>query len=161
MAGYKEYSSALEGWMNYHRMQALEVEPNWLFDKVYSKSYTAASKFGRENVYAFIKHYEKPPDVAVFAQFSSECYKYSMKIFKGGLVGLGAHLTAYPMMAVNVINNELAEFIRTYCSKHFASAEFPGVLDLSTNDLYFYPATPAWGAFYYSGYRQTFYELFS
>lgn len=155
------YLRALDKWMIYFGFEKLSVEKNWLFDVAYFKSQVEMSKFGTDKTYAFIKTYENVPVSKTFETFSEECYKYSLTIHKGAPLGMGTHLTVYPLALVNGITNELAEFIKSYCNKHFASVEFPGVLDLKTNYLYYYPVTPVWGALYYAGYRNNFYNYFS
>ena len=157
----KDYYTALDGWMLYFGMTPIDTEPNWLFDKAYRRAKFQASKFGESNTYAMVKYYPAPPETNILQRFSSESFNYAMSLPKGAPVGMGAHLVAYPLLVVDSITNELYQFIKTYCPKHFASAEFPGILDISTNELYFYPDTPVWGAFYYGGYRSDIYNFFS
>jgi hypothetical protein len=161
MSDIKNYYEALGGWMNHFGLASVNVEPNWLFDKAFSVDFADVSKFGYDYIYVFVLYKETPPNPAEFIQFSSECFNYASKIHKGGPPGVGAHLTIFPLLIVDNITNELADTVRTYTTKHFASVEFPGILDLSSKNLYYYPDTPVWGALYYAGYRQKFYSYFS
>ncbi len=85
------------------------------------------------------------------------CYKHRT----GAPLGFGANLVVYPMLIVDNISRELSEFIKNYCPKHFGSAEFPSVLDFTTQYLYYYERTPVWGYAFYSGYRREAYQLYS
>ena len=71
-------------------------------------------------------------------------------------------LQVFPFIITENIFAELANFMKsTYCPKHFGAAEFPSVIDLSTNYVYYYTTTPLWGYAYYSGFRRDSYNFFS
>ncbi len=156
----EEYYGMLDKWMQYYGMEPLGTEPNWLFDKAYRRSRFEAAKFGQSNTYAFAK-YSETPDINKFQQFSIECFNYAMSLPKGMPVGLGATVVVYPCFLVNRITNELAGFVKNYLNKHYASFEFPGILDMFSKEVYYYPSTPMWGALYYNGFRSEFYRMFS
>jgi hypothetical protein len=88
-------------------------------------------------------------------------YDYSLKIRQGGPLGIGSMLVVFPLLITDNITPDLYVFLKNYCPKHFAAAEFPSVLDLATGSLYYYELTPVWGAFYYDGYRRDSFSLFS
>lgn len=156
----EEYYGMLENWMKYFGMEPLGTEPNWLFDKAYRRSRLEAAKFGQSNTYAFAK-YSETPDVKAFEQFSRESFNYAMSLPRSLPLSLGSTVTVYPCFVVNRITKELADFVKNYLNKHYASFEFPGVLDLFSKEVYYYPSTPMWGALYYSGFRSEFYRMFS
>jgi len=156
----EEYLSALDGWMKYFGMERIASEPNWLFDRAYRRTRVELSKFGQSNTYSFIK-YAETPDVKNFELFSRESFNYAMSLPKSIPVGLGSMVAVYPCYLVNRITKELADFVKNYLNKHYASFEFPGILDMFSKDLYYYPTTPVWGALYYNGFRKEIYNMYS
>lgn len=76
--------------------------------------------------------------------------------------GLCGMAIALPLLVTDQVPGEVADFVTgTYCPKHWASQEFPAVLDQSTGKLLRYEKTPAWGGAYYKGMRKEVDSLFS
>jgi hypothetical protein len=74
--------------------------------------------------------------------------------------GLGGGAVAYPVLVADTLSGQLRSFAESYCPKHWASIEFPVLVDLSSQSICHYASTPAWGAFYYEGLRNEARRLF-
>jgi hypothetical protein len=157
----KKYFTLLDQWMQYFGFSTLGVESNWLFDKAYGRDRVEATKFGKVNCFSFVKYQNEPYTPAKFEQFSKESFNYGSKIRQGNPLGLGGMLVVYPCLIVEKATQEQINFLGRYVNKHFASNEFPSLVELSTGDLYCYPRTPMWGALYYDGYRKESRDYFS
>ena len=93
--------------------------------------------------------------------FSEKMYTLANRHRTGMPLGFGAMMVVYPLIITENLSSELAGYLNQYCPKHFAAAEFPSALDLSTGYLYCYPNTPIWGYAYYATYRRESYTYFS
>jgi hypothetical protein len=155
------YYTLLEQWLKYHGFEPVTIDPNAGFDKVFKRSRIKASKFGKVDTYCSVRYMPEGATGEELKIFSEKTYELCMRHRTGAPLGFGAMMVVYPLIIIENISKELASFIKTYCPKHFASAEFPSVLDLSTNYLYYYEETPFWGYAYYSGYRKEVYAIYS
>lgn len=154
------YYDLLSQWMNYYGFTSVTVHDASGIDLVFKRSRFEATKFGNVDVYCCIKYFEKD-DAETFKAFSSRMFDLAMKHRKGNPIGFGAMLIVYPLIVTENIQQEVYQEAKQYCPKHFASNEFPCVIDLSTGFVYYYEQTPIWGAAYYSGIRKDAYNFFS
>lgn len=154
------YYKLLDQWLNYYGFQNLNVNEQAGADKVYLRSRIEPTKFGNVSFYVCAKHIPNA-DANAVRDFSSKMYSLAIRHRTGPPLGFGAMLQVFPLIITENISAELAQFIKTYCPKHFAASEFPSILDLNTNYLYYYPTTPIWGYAYYSGYRRDCFNFFS
>ncbi len=155
------YYPLLEQWLKYYGFEPVTVHAAAGTDKVFKRSRTQASKFGIVDTYCCVKYMHEGATGDEMKAFSSKMFELCSKHRSGGPLGFGSMMIVYPLIITENFSNELAAFLRTYCSKHFAAAEFPSALDLSTGHLYYYENTPIWGYLYYSGYRKEVYSLYS
>lgn len=155
-----KYYDLLSQWMAYYGFAPVTVHAESGIDLVYKRSRFEAAKFGNVDVYCCAKYFEKA-DVESFRSFSSKMYDLAMKYRKGNPLGFGAMLIVYPIIVTENITQEVYLETKQYCPKHFASNEFPCVIDLATGYVYYYEQTPIWGAAYYSGIRKDAYNIFS
>lgn len=130
-------------------------------DKMFWKKAFEPSRFGNVDAYCFAKYADGIPSGELLHSYSSQMYGYASRIRTGGPLGMGNMLVVFPLLITDKISQELYTYLKNYCPKHFAAAEFPSVLDLSSGNLYYYELTPVWGAFYYDSYRRDSYNLFS
>ncbi|MBM4158947.1 MAG: hypothetical protein FJ216_09255 [Ignavibacteria bacterium] len=158
---YNNYLNSLDNWMVYYNFQKLVLNEYADTDRVYHRNRLEASKFSKVDTYCGVKYMGEPLDFAKITGFSSKLFNDSMRARTGGFIGLGNALVVYPLIVTNGISNQAADFIKNYCTKHYASFEFPCILDLDTYYLYFYDKTPVWGALYYGGFRTEVMQLFS
>lgn len=156
---YTKYLNTLTLWMKHYSFSEITVHKEAGADKVFVRSRFEASKFGKVDTYCCVKSFDSPTP-ADLTTFSSKMYDLANKHRKGAPLGFGAMMVAYPLIITENIPAEFAAAIKEYCPKHFASAEFPSILDLITNYLYYYENTPVWGYAYYANYRRESYNFF-
>jgi len=145
--------------MAYYRFEELKIHKEAGADHVFKNSEVKPSKFGRVDTYCCIKYFnEITPDKMI--AFSTNMFNLASRHRDGLPLGFGAMLQVFPVIITDKISNEVYQAILNYCPKHFAAAEFPSVLDLSTGFLYYYKNTPIWGYAYYDGYRRDSYNYF-
>lgn len=147
--------------MKYYGFEPVKVHPDSGIDRAFKRSRFEAAKFGKADAYCCVKYASGNATGAELQAYSTKMFDMCYKHRTGAPLGFGANLVVYPMLIVDNISRELAEFIKHYCPKHFGGAEFPSVLDFSTQYVYFYEQTPVWGYAYYSGYRRDSYQLYS
>jgi hypothetical protein len=156
----KNYFNLLGQWLKYYGFSEIKVNEAAGADKVYLRSRVEATKFGNVSFYICVKHIENAtPDS--LRDFSTKMFSLAHRHCTGPPLGFGAMLQVFPLVVTENISAEAAQFVKTYCAKHFAASEFPSIIDVNTGYLYFYPATPLWGYAYYSGYRRDAYNYFS
>jgi hypothetical protein len=87
--------------------------------------------------------------------FSSESFSFAVAHKNWLPRGLFGYAAAFPLVIAPRVNDEVSNFLNVdYCPKHWASMEFPTVLDQETGKLHFFRATPMWGAAYFKGMRK-------
>ena len=147
--------------MKYYNFEELNVFSETDCDMVFKRNKFQASKFGKVDTYCCIKFIKGNATGDELKVYSQKMFTLANKHRTGTPLGFGASLVVYPLLITDNITLELSQFIKIYCPKHFAAAEFPSVLDLSTGIVYYYEYTPLWGYAYYNGYRRESYALFS
>ena len=157
----EKYFEMLEGWLKYYGFEPLNVHADSGTDKVYKRSRVEASKFGKADYYVCAKYMPEGATGQELKVFSENMYSLANRHRIGAPLGFGAMLIVYPLIITENITAELAGFLNLYCPKHFASTEFPSVVDLSTGYVYYYPNTPIWGYAYYANFRRESYSFFS
>jgi hypothetical protein len=155
-----KYYEMLSQWMAYFGFSPITVHKDAEIDLVFKRSGFEASKFGKADYYCCVKYLEKA-DPESYRLFSGRMYDLAMKHRTGAPVGFGAMLVVYPLIVTENISQELYNETKLYCPKHFASNEFPSVIDQATGYVYFYEQTPLWGSAYYANFRREAYKFFS
>lgn len=151
----------LDQWLKYYGYEPITVHADSGVDKVYKRSRVEASKFGKVDAYACVKYLQEGSTGDEMKHFSEKMFSLANQHRSGAPLGFGAMMVVYPLMVVENVSTELAAFLDTYCPKHFAAAEFPVAIDLSTGFVYYYAKTPIWSYAYYNGYRREANSLFS
>jgi hypothetical protein len=112
-------------------------------DKVYKRSRVEVTKFGKVDCYVCVKFMPEGSTGQEMRVFSDKMFSLASRHRTGPPLGFGAMLVVYPLIITENITADLAESLKSYCPKHFAAAEFPSALDLSTG--YVLPSnTPVW-----------------
>ena len=162
---FSSYINLLDSWMKYFGFEVFggfsEVSIGFNFDRMYHKKATEITRFGNVDTYAIVKAIEDNITAETFKSFSEQAFDYASKIRKGGPLGLGSMLVVFPLVVLEKIPQDVYTFLKSYCPKHWASVEFPCILDLETSNLYYYEQTPMWGALYYPTHRKEAYRFFS
>jgi len=155
----EEYHTLLKQWMTYYGFEEIKVHAEAGTDIVFKKSEMKASKFGNVKTYCCAKYFSEI-NAEAFASYSTKMFDLATRHRDGAPLGFGAMLQVFPLIIADKISNDVYQKVLSYCPKHFAAAEFPSVLDLSTGYLYYYKDTPMWGYAYYDGYRRDSYRYF-
>jgi len=156
-----DYLNSLDGWMAYWAFEKQPPAVGLDVDRLFYRGRVEGAKLGKVDTYAFVKHVPDNIDGNWARTYSNNLFEYAARIRTGPPLGFGAMLAVYPVLIVNNISTELYNWIQNYAPKHFAAAEFPSILNLASQDLYYYPKTPVWGALYYSDYRNQSQQCFS
>lgn len=156
-----QYLSTLDQWMQYFGFSAVTIENNLQVEKIYKRSKFETSKFGTVDTYCFVKSTIENATGEMLGSYSSQAFELAARHRTGRPLGMGAMLIVYPLLITKNITQELYTYLKNYCPKHMAAAEFPSVLDTATEYLYYYELTPVWGLAYYNGYRKETYSLYS
>jgi len=156
-----KYFQMLDGWLKYYGFEPISVHESSGADRVFKRSRVEVSKFGKVDCYICVKYMPEGATGQEMKVFSEKMFSLANRHRTGVPLGFGAMLVVYPLIITENISAELAGFLNQYCPKHFAAAEFPSAVDLSTGYLYYYPGTPIWGYAYYGTYRRESYSFFS
>lgn len=156
-----KYFGLLTQWMQFYGFQEITVHESSRADKVYKRSRVEVTKFGKVDCYVCVKFMPEGSTGQEMRVFSDKMFSLASRHRTGPPLGFGAMLVVYPLILTENITADLAESLKSYCPKHFAAAEFPSALDLSTGYVYYYPNTPLWGYAYYATYRRESYQFFS
>jgi hypothetical protein len=156
-----KYFEMLDGWLKFYGFEAITVNAEAGTDRVYKRSRVEVTKFGKVDCYVCAKYMPEGATGQELRTYSEKMYSLANRHRTGAPLGFGAMMVVYPLIITENISNELAGYLNQYCPKHFAAAEFPSALDLSTGNLYFYPNTPIWGYAYYATYRRETYNFLS
>lgn len=156
-----KYFEMLDGWLKYYGFEAITVNAEAGTDRVYKRSRVEVTKFGKVDCYICVKYMPEGATGHEMKVFSEKMFSLANRHRTGAPLGFGAMLVVYPLIITENISAELAGFLNNYSPKHFAAAEFPSAIDLSTGYLYYYPNTPIWGYAYYATYRRESYNFFA
>ena len=149
----KDYLDLLPQWLKHYGLEKADAPNNYEVEGVYKRSRVEVSKLGNVDTYCVVKYVKEGATGDYLRSFSNWAYDFAYNNRTGAPVGLFSMLVTYPLLIVEGMTGDLQEGILNYCPKHFAAAEFPSVLDLTADRLYFYPKTPVWGYAYYGNYR--------
>lgn len=159
---YNIYLNSLQQWLCYYGFEKIPVNKNAGTDIVYRRTKYEFTKFGKADYYVCCKLNPEKINPNDFSEYSSKMFSMASAHRKSGLpLSFGTMMIVYPLIVTENISAELVNYINNYCPKQFAAAEFPSVLDINTQNLYYYPATPIWGAAYYANFRKEVNSFFS
>jgi hypothetical protein len=156
-----DYLNSLDGWMKYWAFEKQTPQEGLDVDRLFYRERIEGTKLSKVYTYSFVKKVPDNINADWAKTYSSNLFEYASRIPTNMPVGFGAMLIVFPVLIVDNISNELYEWTKNYCPKHFAANEFPVILSLATMDLYYYSTTPLWGALFYNGFRTQAQECFS
>ena len=142
---------------------AFDKEPEGGADRVWHRRKAEITKFSLVDCFACVRYVPGAELTTDFlAQFSSASFVLALANKSWLPRGLFGMAIALPLVITDQVSDDVAAFVReSYCPKHWASQEFPAVLELGTGKLLRFEKTPAWGAAYYKGMRKGVDALFS
>jgi hypothetical protein len=120
------------------------------------KSGFRLTKFGNsEELFVFVRTAALDP--AELRRLSADAFRYALANKSCFLPrGLFNSLWVYAVALADSVDGETARGVRQDApKKHWASAEIPAAVDLSSGTLLKFERTPMWGAAYYRGFRKT------
>lgn len=157
MQDYEDYLSLLEGRLSeegFHTTKGIPIEP-YRLDLVAAKSSWELSKFGKMTRAVLVAKSQAQEPGSVL-DFSSRSTKYALDNRDSVLPrGFGGSLLSVPVLASEGFDEELKRWSqRTLTKKHWAAFEFPVLVALGEQRIYYCRKTPIWGAAYYKGFRK-------
>jgi hypothetical protein len=112
-----------------------------------------ATKFGVVSTFVVVSRHDSI-DAAQLAAYSSACFQAAMER-AGGVRGLGSTGLCYAVSVYQTAAPDLCSTVeRTALVKHWASFEFPVLVDLTTSTITYYRESVIWGAAYIRGFRR-------
>lgn len=144
-AGYTVWSGAGPGVgesMTYHRRKA-EV-----------------SKFALVDTFCVVQCQGRDVTPSDYADFSGSVFDFAVENkswLPRGLFGLAI---AHAVMVTGVAAPPVTRSVEAFSPKHWASTEFPALVELEAGRVHCSTATPLWGGAYYNGFRAQVKELF-
>ncbi len=157
MQDYEKYLSLLQGRFSKEGFQTtkeISIEP-YRLDLVAAKSSWELSKFGKMTRAVLVTKSQVQEPGSVL-DFSSRSTRYALDNRDSLLPrGLGGSLLAVPVLASEEFDEELKRWIQqTLAKKHWAAFEFPVLVALGEQRMYYCRKTPLWGGAYYKGFRR-------
>lgn len=112
-----------------------------------------ATKFGSVSTFVVVSRH-KSVDAAELAAYSSACFQAAMER-TGGVRGLGSAGVCYAVCVCEDAAANLNSTVETTALvKHWASFEFPVLVDLAANSVAYNRQRAIWGAAYIRGFRK-------
>jgi len=136
--------------------------PPYPLDFVAAKSSWEVSKFGKMTRFILAATMGSV-DSKTVQDFSSRSTKYALDN-RGSMLprGMGGSLLSVPVVISEDFEQSLKKWmIETLAEKHWAAFEFPVLISLKDQQLYYCKKTPVWGAAYYKGFREFVEEYLS
>lgn len=130
-------------------------------DRVFQRREFSLTKFGMLDTFCVATCSGDPLTPAWIEAFSKAAFGFALRHKIWIPRGFGGTAFAYPLVVADAVPDDARQFVARYCPKHWASVEFPVVVDCSSGELLFYRSTPMWGAAYYGGIRRQVQELFA
>ena len=96
-----------------------------------------------------------------FTVFSDAVYEFAITNKSWAPRGFGGMAVAHAVVITARPGLNLIETAKTYVPKHWASTEFPVLVDLARREIHHFSGTQLWGAAYYRGFRQAVEKLFA
>jgi len=101
-------------------------------------------------------------DVRSLREFSKVSFKYSERHLgilwpRSLFYGIGC----FPVVIVNSIDSNTADYVRNHVRKHWAAWEMPVIYNLASRELYYFELTPSYGGLYWEQMRMTIYYMLS
>ncbi len=156
MPDYEEYLSLLEERFRrdgFHTTKGISIEP-YRLDLVAAKSSWELSKFGKMTRAVLVtkSQVEEPGSVL---DFSSRATRYALDNRDSVLPrGFGGSLLSVPVLASEGFDEGLEKWVQqTLAKKHWAAFEFPVLVALGEQRIYYCRKTPVWGSAYYKGFQ--------
>jgi hypothetical protein len=99
-------------------------------------------------------------DIHLLQSFSAACTTFAVNNFYSKY-GAGGVILVVPFLVSSGRDGTLEKWLTdTPAPKHVGAFEFPVLVSVETNQVYYRKKTPVWGAAYYGGFRKFVEEIF-
>jgi hypothetical protein len=119
------------------------------------------TKFGFLDTLCSVVLVQESASTDSLMKFSRDAFAAALKAKIWLPRGLGGTALSYAAIVMDHASPDAQHFVNTYQPKHWASFEFPVLVDLSANRVLLYEKTPVFGSAYYAGFRREAAELFA
>lgn len=155
----KEYLDCVEEKLISSTFHKLKGIPDDHIDFCFHKREFQLDHFGYNEI--FYMFHLAPVDIKkeFIKQISNRMFQYSLRKKHWIPRGLGDGVTQYSVFIMKNTPKHISDFINTYNPKHFASFEYPVVVDIKNRKIHFFRGTPIWGMIYYQGMRNELLQI--
>jgi len=129
-------------------------------DRTYFRRKLSITKFGVVDTFCIVKCVDANLTPSFVKSFSEQAFTFALKNKIWIPRGCGGGVVVYPLLVIDSVPDGVRSFVEGYCPKHWASNEFPVVLETSSRNLLYCRSTPLWGCAYYRGFRKEAESLF-
>ena len=137
----------------YHIPTTEKMTDNNQIDLLASKTYFSWKGLVILSQHLLIKYIENP-SLQNEQVFFEQGFKLGKKVNKIPLLrGLQFGYMIIPIIVTKNVEKSLLTYVTEMPPKHWALFEFPVIVDLAKNEIYYFKKTATWGAFFFSDMR--------
>ena len=107
------------------------------------------------NTFIIIGKTSSPIDKKEIEDFSTSCFKYSLKNHKGWPRGLQAGVGSIALLQGSSVSSEAQAFCEKLSKKHWSAFEIPVIFNTAENKAIRYKSNPIWGRIYFPFFTKT------
>ena len=150
----KRYLDEVEERLISQSFSRLKGIPDDHIDFCFHKREFQLNHFGFNEI--FFMFHIAPTDMkkGFLKEISKRMFQYSLKKKLWIPRSMGDGVTLYSVFIMKRTPEYLSDFIRSYNPKHYASFEYPIIVDIYNRKLHFFQGTPVWGMIYYREMRE-------
>ena len=130
-------------------------------DGAYHKRNFQITKFSIVDTFYMIHFADNEISIQNIKSISKRMFKIALKNKMWIPRSLGNGVFLFSVFILNNPSSEIKQFFNSYDPKHYASFEFPVLIDMASNEINFCQYTPMWGLVYYRGMRNTATKMLS
>lgn len=145
---YEEYLALVQGrYMTSKQNEALDAA------QFYEEQFEVKWLASKLKQFSFVSFREKIGE-AELRDYSTRCIQTALQEYKGLPRGFQNGVVSFNVLAGYDLEQSAIDFATKRPDKHFSAFEMPVLVDLKTQQIYYYTSTPMWGAIYYKHFRE-------
>lgn len=145
---YEEYLALVQGrYMTSKQNEALNAA------QFYEEQFEVKWLASKLKQFSFVSFREKIGE-AELRDYSARCIQTALQEYKGLPRGFQNGVVSFNVLAGYDLDQSAIDFAAKRPDKHFSAFEMPVLVDLKTQQIYYYTSTPMWGAIYYKHFRE-------
>jgi hypothetical protein len=128
--------------------------------RIYHRRKAQVARLALVDTFCVVRCQDEEVTVSDFTDLSGSAFAFAIankSWLPRGLLGMAI---AHGVMVTGKATPALAKAVETYAPRHWASMEFPVLVELDAKQLRYFGGTPVWGAAYYRGLRTQTKDLF-